>query len=161
MKEVFSVKNMLRAIVFPVIFGVISMIFINMIMPIANLDFIGSSEQTKFNIIFPIFCIFAMVGVVHISMLITYKLIPENKEIDTASVPRAKSKITLKDCLVLGAIGVILIAYSLIFSIFDLSTMQTVVYLLFGMFLISFITIFLRFYAANREKEKTTTDEAP
>lgn len=156
MKKILTKKNILRAILFPVVFYVFLLLFSDIASSLINEHFLKSEEIKKFDVIIPVFLIFLLVGGLHFSILITLKIIPEHKQMPPSVESKYKPK--LKDWLIILAIFSFIIVYSLIFTFANFSAIQTVGYLLFGMFLIVLITLVIKLYYLNNHTEGSSLE---
>lgn len=146
MNQILSKKNILRAILFSAIFYLFMLLYVDIATSHIDLYFRKTDEITKFDIITPIFLFFLFFGGIHFSFLITLKIIPDHKK---APSIESKFKPKLKDWLIILAVFSFVIIYSLIFTFANFSAIQTVGYLLFGMFLISLIALLIKIYYLN------------
>lgn len=144
MKKFPILKNLLRAVCFSAIFYIFLILFNDMAQQMIEQNYINSKEPTKFNILISVFLFMVFVAGVHFAFQVTNKLIPHDKKIN--SDPELKFKPKLKDWLIVSGIFIVICVYSLIFTLKELTPLQTIIYLFLGMVLISLIIVILKIY---------------
>lgn len=165
MNGIFSKKNIMRTLVFGALILVFSKSYVELI-PVSNIFYaleISPSEQDNSTLAVYLIYMFVWMGLLVLAKTVSFKLIPSDSKIGSRKDKNPTFKPQLIHWTIVGVVVVLAVIFSAFISFSNLTTNQTILFSVLGLFIFSFIIAFIKLYAVfcTLKESHTSSNDNP